>query len=73
MIGIRIFNKPIRCVKEGITYNIQDKTLVINDNIKRELHLININSIKSIKIIAPKFKPAEWYNGNIICIVGETQ
>lgn len=53
-IEIRTFNKPIGLIKRYINYKIQDKTLIIDDKYKNEMHLLNINSIKAIRIIAPK-------------------
>ena len=60
-IEIRIFNKPIGLIKRYINYKIQDKTLIIDDKYKNEMHLLNINSIKAIRIIAPKRIGMTWF------------
>lgn len=60
-IEIRIFNKPIGLIKRYINYKIQDKTLIIDDKYKNEQYIININSIKLIKFIAPKRIGMTWF------------
>lgn len=60
-IEIRIFNKPIGLIKKYINYKIQDKTLIIDDKYKNEQYIININSIKLIKFIAPKRIGMTWF------------
>ena len=64
-IEIRIFNKPIGLIKRYINYKIQDKTLIIDDKYKNEMHLLNINSIKAIRIIAPKRIGMTWFDSEI--------
>lgn len=61
MIEIKIFNKPFEFIKKHIAYEIQDKTLIIDDKFKNEMHLLNINSIKAIRIIAPKKIGITWF------------
>ena len=53
-IELMLFNKSIELVKKYIDYNIQDKTLIIDDMLKNEQYIININSIKLIKFVNPK-------------------
>ena len=64
-IEIRIFNKPIGLIKRYINYKIQDKTLIIDDKYKNEQYIININSIKLIKFIAPKRIGMTWLDSEI--------
>lgn len=64
-IEIRIFNKPIGLIKRYINYKIQDKTLIIDDKYKNEQYIININSIKLIKFIAPKRIGMIWFDSEI--------
>ena len=64
-IEIRIFNKPIGLIKRYINYKIQDKTLIIDDKYKNEQYIININSIKLIKFIAPKRIGMAWFDSEI--------
>lgn len=64
-IEIRIFNKPIGLIKRYINYKIQDKTLIIDDKYKNEQYIININSIKLIKFIAPKRIGMTWFDSEI--------
>ena len=60
LIEVNIFSKPIEFLKKDIDYMIKDKTIIITDNYKKEVHLLNTNSIKSMRIIKPKFKPISW-------------
>ena len=64
-IEIRIFNKPIGLIKMYINYKIQDKTLIIDDKYKNEQYIIDINSIKLIKFIAPKRIGMVWFDSEI--------
>lgn len=64
-IEIRIFNKPIGLIKRYINYKINDKTLIIDDKYKNEQYIININSIKLIKFIAPKMQGMTWFDSEI--------
>ena len=66
-IEIRIFNKPIGLIKRYINYKIQDKTLIIDDKYKNEQYIININSIKLIKFIAPKRIGMTWFDSGNKC------
>lgn len=61
LIEIKIFNKPIELIKKHITYEIKDKTIIIKNNFDNELYLLNVNSIKSIRFIAPKKFGMSWY------------
>lgn len=65
MIEIKIFNKPFEFIKKHIAYEIQDKTLIIDDKFKNEMRLLNINSIKAIRIIAPKKIGMTWFDSEI--------
>lgn len=64
-IELMLFNKSIELVKKYIDYNIKDKTLIIDDMLKNEQYIININSIKLIKFVNPKINPMGWFGSGM--------
>ena len=74
LIEIKIFSSPtISLTKRTINYTINKNTLIVIDKFHNEQFLLNLNSIKSIRIVAPKNQGMSWFNGEIGAKAGETQ
>ena len=55
--------KPIVLKKNSLSYGYLDYCIRITDHSRKEDYMIQLESINAIKLIKPKFKGLNWYDG----------